>query len=61
MLDHRYSRRRLDGFVDGELASDELDRVLSHLISCPECSAEVRWLLRLRASLLAVAVSRQPR
>ncbi len=52
VLEHRYSRRRLDGFVDGELSADELDRVLGHLLGCPDCSAEVRFLLRIRAALI---------
>ncbi len=53
MLEHRWSSRRLDGFVDGELGADELDRVVGHLILCPDCSAEVRFLLRVRAALMS--------
>ena len=52
-LDHRYSKRRLGAFVDDELQASDLDRVIGHLIECPDCSAEVRFLLRVRAALEA--------
>lgn len=49
--DHRHSRRRLDAFVDDALEPDDVDRVVAHLLECPDCSAHVRLLLRVRASL----------
>jgi len=49
--EHSYSQRRLDRFVDDELPGNEVDRFTGHLIACPECSAGVRLLLRVRASL----------
>jgi len=50
-MDHRYARRRLERFIDDELAAIEVDRVAFHLGDCPGCSDQVRFLLRVRAVL----------
>ena len=41
----------LSGLVDGELAHDVRERVLSHLLGCPPCRAEVDGLRALKARL----------
>ena len=40
----------LDAFVDGELTSEEMISVQSHLDECPECRAYVDDVLAIRAS-----------
>ena len=40
----------LDAFVDGELTSEEMISVQSHLDECPECRAYVDDVLVIRAS-----------
>ena len=40
----------LDAFVDGELTSEEMISVQSHLDECPECRAYVDDALAIRAS-----------
>ena len=40
----------LDAFVDGELTSEEMIFVQSHLDECPECRAYVDDALAIRAS-----------
>ena len=40
----------LDAFVDGELTSEEMISVQSHLDECPECRADVDDVLVIRAS-----------
>ena len=40
----------LDAFVDGELTSEEMISVQSHLDECPECRAYVEDVLVIRAS-----------
>ena len=40
----------LDAFVDGELTSEEMISVQSHLDECPECRAYVDDVLEIRAS-----------
>ena len=52
-IDHRYAVRRLESYVDDELDGDDVDRVTSHVVLCDDCSADVRFLLRVRASLRA--------
>ena len=59
LLDHRYARRRLGAFVDAELSGDDVDRVTGHLLDCPDCSADVRFLLRVRAALQIMAYERR--
>lgn len=41
----------LDPFVDGELSSEEMARVQSHLDQCPACRAYVDHALAIRAAL----------
>lgn len=50
-FEHRYAKRRLERFIDDELSLMQLDRVAMHLVQCSDCSADVRFLLRVRASL----------
>lgn len=49
--DHRFSRRRLEAFVDGELDEREAERVCLHLVDCPDCSDEVRMQMALLVAL----------
>jgi len=48
---HHSAKRRLDAFVDGELAASRREKVQYHLDECPDCSAHVRMLLAVRRSL----------
>ena len=50
-LRHQKSKRKLDGFVDEELAGRPRVQVRRHLDECPDCSAHVRMLLAVRRSL----------
>jgi anti-sigma factor RsiW len=50
--EHRYANGRLHAYVDDELHPDGVDRVTSHIVECPDCSADVRFMLRIRAALL---------
>jgi anti-sigma factor RsiW len=45
---------KLSAAVDGELDHDSRDKVLSHLVGCDSCRAEVEAQRRLKARLLAV-------
>ncbi|MEV6011484.1 zf-HC2 domain-containing protein [Streptomyces sp. NPDC051976] len=40
---------RLAAFVDGELADDTRDRVLAHLVTCPQCKAAAAEQRRLKS------------
>ncbi|ADB34491.1 hypothetical protein Kfla_5480 [Kribbella flavida DSM 17836] len=46
---------KLSAAVDGELDHDSRDRVLSHLVCCDSCRAEVEGQRRLKAQLSALA------
>jgi hypothetical protein len=48
---------RLAAFVDGELGDDTRDRVLAHLVTCPQCKAAASEQRRLKS---VVAASEQP-
>lgn len=48
---------RLAAFVDGELGDDTRDRVLAHLVTCPQCKAAASEQRRLKN---VVADSEQP-
>jgi hypothetical protein len=50
-IEHRYASRRLDAYVDNELGHYDVDRVTGHILDCVDCSAHVRFLLRVRAAL----------
>ena len=52
-IEHHYAARRLDAYVDDELPGDDVDRVTGHVLDCVGCSAQVRFLLHVRAALLA--------
>ena len=45
------TKRRLDAYEDGELASGARDRVRVHLDRCGACAAELSQLRQLRAML----------
>lgn len=44
----------LSAYLDGELASDELPGVITHLGSCPDCRAELADLDRARTAVRAL-------
>ena len=48
---HQRAKRKLDRFVDDELAMAPRGRVQDHLDECPDCAAHVRMLLAVRRSL----------
>jgi anti-sigma factor RsiW len=43
-LDHRWSRRRMSQYIDGELGSRERRRLDRHTDICPECRRALRTL-----------------
>lgn len=53
--EHRYATGRLHTYVDDQLHPHDVDRVTIHMLECPDCSAHVRFMLRVRASLLQTA------
>jgi anti-sigma factor RsiW len=46
-LDHRFARRRLSAYVDGELEPDARRRVRRHFDDCEDCGRAERSLRRL--------------
>ncbi|TDO44914.1 putative zinc finger protein [Kribbella sp. VKM Ac-2527] len=46
---------KLSAAVDGELDHDSRDKVLSHLVGCDDCRAEVEAQRRLKARMAALA------
>lgn len=46
---------RLAAFVDGELADDARDRILAHLVTCPQCKAAAYEQRRLKSAIAATA------
>jgi anti-sigma factor RsiW len=48
---HRRTQRRLDAYVDAELASGAVPDVERHLDECPDCRATVVLIRRLKRSL----------
>lgn len=50
-LEHRWARRRLNAYVDGELLAPERRRVERHVRICPECGPMLSGLLRLAVAL----------
>ena len=46
---------KLSAVVDGELDHDSRDKVLSHLVGCDSCRAEVEAGRRLKAGLAGLA------
>ena len=57
VTEHRFAKRHLDPFVDGELRGEVVDRVASHLAECPDCSDEVCFLLSIRAALFDMSLA----
>jgi len=41
---HRYARKRLSSYMDGQLSDREQARVQAHLQACPECRQDLRTL-----------------
>ena len=58
--DHTTFRAWLEPAADGELPTDQRDRLDAHLASCPECSAELRDLERLQALLRSERLAVRP-
>lgn len=50
-LDHRFVRRRLSAYLDGELAPPQRQRVERHLVECENCGLARRALVRMLAGL----------
>lgn len=51
VLDHRFTRRNLSAYLDGELASPDRERVAQHLEECRDCDFTSRSLRRMLASM----------
>jgi anti-sigma factor (TIGR02949 family) len=49
------ARRRLDVYIDGELAETERGQLRDHLADCPECGRELEALDRLRQGIRQAA------
>ncbi|MEQ8716089.1 MAG: zf-HC2 domain-containing protein [Acidimicrobiales bacterium] len=52
---HRRTRRRLDAYVDAELAAGVVPDVERHLDECPDCRTTVVLIRRLKRSLARLA------
>ena len=50
-LDHRFTRRRLSAYHDGELGPVERRRVEHHIADCPDCGRAARSLHRVIGGL----------
>ena len=48
------------GFVDGALSPEDRERVVTHLLDCSACRADVAELRAVRDSVLAVAAQGLP-
>ncbi|MEM8707955.1 MAG: zf-HC2 domain-containing protein [Actinomycetota bacterium] len=46
----------LELWLDGELAAEQVERVLEHLADCPECLAEIEAMAKVKASLARLQV-----
>ena len=56
-LDHRFVRRRLSAYLDGELAKSQRQRVERHLVECENCERTRRALVRLLVGLRRLGAS----
>lgn len=50
-LDHRFVRRRLSAYLDGELKPAQRQRVERHLAECENCGRARQGLVRVLAGL----------
>jgi anti-sigma factor RsiW len=57
-LDHRWSRRHLSEFIDGELSARDRRRLEAHASVCPECGRMRRTLAVLVHELRRLAARR---
>jgi anti-sigma factor RsiW len=46
----------LELWLDGELTPERVDAVLTHLTECPDCTAEIETMARIKASLARLEV-----
>jgi anti-sigma factor RsiW len=46
MREHRWTHAHLSGYLDGELATDERERVEAHARICPQCGRVLATLRR---------------
>ena len=53
-------RRRLGGYLDGALASRQVETISRHLAGCARCQQEVEQLKRLRGLLVSVSAIPAP-
>jgi anti-sigma factor RsiW len=44
LLDHRFARRRLSAYADGELGTTERRRIERHIDECPDCALTAQTL-----------------
>jgi anti-sigma factor RsiW len=51
VVDHRFTRRRLSAYIDGELEPRERQRVERHIPECRDCRFMTRSLRRMLAAL----------
>jgi anti-sigma factor RsiW len=51
LLDHLYTRRRVSGYLDGDLSSDARARVERHARECDDCGKTLGALSRIGAAL----------
>jgi anti-sigma factor RsiW len=52
--DHRWTRRHLSEYVDGELGAHERERVEHHVHLCPDCWRLLATLKRTLAGLMGL-------
>lgn len=51
VVDHRFTRRQLSAYIDGELESSERQRVNRHIVECRDCRFMMRSLRQVLGGL----------
>ncbi len=59
-LDHRWSRRRISEYIDGDLSPSERRRLERHTDICPECRRALRTLIALVLELRRLRGAARP-
>ena len=54
LRDHRWTRRHLSDYIDGDLDAHERDRVERHVGMCPQCRRLLETLKRTVAGLMGL-------
>jgi anti-sigma factor RsiW len=58
--DHRWARRHVHAYLDGELVAHDRRRLARHAVMCPECGPMLASLVRLLWALRLLRVTPRP-